>query len=131
MKLKICILTALFVLSGLTEAQVNITVSPMVEKRMVIALEKALSTTVPSWCNTADLQNQRKIIIKKCIKTFYHNYQPVTGDIFHEGVVPSLQLSTVYGHGTAGNTRTRLQDSIKSLPKIQYVPCSTIRILQA
>jgi glucosidase len=89
MKIRLLALTALIFLCGLTKAQVNISVSPSVEKRMKEALEKALSTPDPSWCKTTALQSQRKILIEKCIKTLYHNYQPVTGAIFHEGVVPS------------------------------------------
>lgn len=58
--------------------------------RMEKAEKMALEIPVPQWCDTKELQVQRNIIIKKCIKTLYHNYLAPINRIHYEGVMPSV-----------------------------------------
>jgi putative isomerase len=81
----ICLFTTALKSQGL----VNISIAPELKLRVEAAIKKANSYPVPSWCNTADLQQQRKIVIEKCVKTLFHNYLPPHGKIKYEGVVPS------------------------------------------
>ena len=92
MKKIIIILTLFCSYTAQSQNLVNIEVPSIVVHRMEMAIQKANALPVPSWCNTMELKQNRKIIIEKCIKTLYHNYMPPEGAVLYEGVMPSVSI---------------------------------------
>lgn len=81
-------------MSSLTEvnAQVlsHLTVREELKPRMEKAIEMAKSYSLPSWCDTQELQKKREIIIEKSIKTLFYNHLAPINRIRYEGVMPSV-----------------------------------------
>ena len=67
----------------------DLSIAPAVKQRMEKSIMTAIAYPAPEWCNTTELQRDRKIIIEKSIKTLYHNYLAPIAKIRFEGVVPS------------------------------------------
>lgn len=117
-------LVFILLLFGLAvNAQKDLTVSPVAEERMSLALQKALATPEPSWCSTPELKELRRILIEKCIRTLYHNYLPVRQDIFHEGVMPAVTQfdglwawdSWKHAYALAGLDKELAENSIRAM----------------
>ena len=83
------VLTSIIIGSIKSQQLNTLQVPNEVKNRMDIALQKANSMPLPDWCNTIELKQKRTVIIEKCIRTLYHNYIKPSGDIFHEGILPS------------------------------------------
>jgi len=102
---------------------VEIAVPPAVQERMAAALKQFNAGPEPAWCRTPELRQQRQVIVEKCIRTLYHNYQPVAGDIRHEGVVPSPAAfnglwfwdSWKHAYALAGLDRALAENSVRAL----------------
>ena len=105
------------------QAVVSITVPEGVQQRMETALKRFSAVPTPAWCTTPELKQHRQIIVEKCIRTLYHNYQPIKGDILHEGVVPSPSSfnglwawdSWKHAYALAGLDRALAENSIRAM----------------
>lgn len=68
----------------------HLSVKEQLHARMEQAEARALQMPVPRWCDTEELRAQRRVVIKKCIKTLFYNYLAPVNRIHYEGVMPSV-----------------------------------------